>query len=102
MTGRGSYSKDFLWKVYEKHGDLFLLDLADFTVRQITNTLERESSPGFSGNEKWVVFRRGVNLFGWNVEDGSTLQLTDFKEGNDEIKNESGFGTFVGTVRVSG
>ena len=83
---RGEYTRDYNRKVYENNGDLFLMDLSDFSTRQITSTLRKESNPRFSGDGKSVVYREGNNLYAWNIEDGSTMQLTNFVQGTKSDK----------------
>jgi dipeptidyl aminopeptidase/acylaminoacyl peptidase len=80
-TNAGDYTKDYLWKAYEKNGDIFLMNNLTFKVKQITKTLAKESRPLFSGEEKDIVYQSNNNLFKWNIEDGSTTQLTDFRKG---------------------
>ena len=82
----GEYDRNYTKKVFEKDGDLFLMDLSDFKTRRITNTTGRESAPRFSGDETSVVYRSGNNLFRWDLQDGSTTQLTDFRPGSDREK----------------
>jgi hypothetical protein len=82
LPGRGSYNRDYSLMVYEKHGDLFLLDLQHMESSQVTATLERESSPVISGDGKSVVYRKGDNLFRWCMEAGSVTQITNFQEGS--------------------
>jgi dipeptidyl aminopeptidase/acylaminoacyl peptidase len=83
----GAYDTNYTRKVYEKDGDLFLMELADFRTRRITHTTQRESAPRFSGDETSIIYRAGNNLFRWDLEDGSTTQLTDFKPGSGDEKN---------------
>jgi len=80
----GDYSKDYNWKVYEKGGDLFLMDLKTYTSRRITNTLARESNPQFSGDQKSIVYQDDNNVYKWDIESGSIVQLTDFKSGKEK------------------
>lgn len=87
----GSYNKTFSKKVYEKNGDLFLLDLKTYQKIQITNTNSKESNPIFSGDERFVIFKLKNNLFSWDIETGSTTQLTNFlpgKKKEDAAPNE--------------
>ena len=44
----GSYNRNRTIKVFEKNGDIFLLELKTGKQQQITNTIERESNPRFS------------------------------------------------------
>src|SRR5262245_12934493 len=46
--GNGAYNKLLTKKVFEKNGDIFLLDIASGKVQAVTQTLERESNPEFS------------------------------------------------------
>ena len=77
----GSYTQLRTRKVYEKNGDVFLLDIASGKVTQITNTNEREFNPSFSVDEKKVLFTTNNNLFSWEVGTGLFSQLTDFRKG---------------------
>jgi len=79
QTNNGDYSKDFKWKVYDKGGDLFLMDNSSFSSKRITNTLARESNPQFSGDQKSIIYEQDNNFFKWDIESGSIAQLTDFK-----------------------
>ncbi|MCF0048929.1 prolyl oligopeptidase family serine peptidase [Dyadobacter sp. LJ53] len=75
------FDKQKAQRLYEKNGDIFLISKADFKVRQLTNTVERESNPVFSGDNEKVIFTRGMNLFSITLESGLLSQLTDFKTG---------------------
>lgn len=77
----GTYNKAHTKKVYEKAGDLFLLDVASNRITQITNTIDRESNPAFSGDERKVIFISNGNLFSWTISGGEFAQLTDFRKG---------------------
>ena len=74
----------------QKNGDIFLIQQPDFKVKQLTNTVERESNPVFSGDEKSVIFERGNNLFSISLTEGSLSQLTDFKTGNKKSATKPG------------
>ena len=63
ITSDGNFTKDYTWKVYEKSGDLFLIDNSGYKIQRITNTLIRESNPQFSGDEKSIIYRIDNNLF---------------------------------------
>jgi len=81
-TTDGDYSKDHRWKVYEKSGDLFLMDLSDHSTIQVTRTQQRESAPRFTGDGESILYRVGDNLYLWNRNEGTTTQLTQFIRGN--------------------
>ncbi|MBL0741741.1 S9 family peptidase [Chryseolinea lacunae] len=77
----GKFNKGNTRYAYEKNGDIFLLTVATGKTIQISNTVQREFSPVFSGNEKEILFNAGLNTFSWSIETGTFTQLTDFKEG---------------------
>lgn len=77
----GSYNKSFTKKVFERGGDLFLLDIPTGKINQITNTVDRESNASFTGNDRNIVFTSNSNLFKWDLTTGMITQLTDFKRG---------------------
>ena len=81
QTKDGDFTKDYSKKVYASYGDIFLLDQKDHSVKHITNTLKSESSPAFSGDDEAVIYTLDNNLYVWSLRDGSTKQLTDFREG---------------------
>ncbi|MFN8340989.1 MAG: prolyl oligopeptidase family serine peptidase [Cyclobacteriaceae bacterium] len=81
IPGPGVYNRAHTRKVYEKDGDLWLLDLASGQTRAITQTVDREYNPRFSQDESTVYFVAGNNLFGWSVASGQLQQLTDIRRG---------------------
>ena len=83
-SNNGENTKDFKWKTYEKEGDLFLMDNSKFTVKRITNTLERESNPQFSGDQESIIFQKDNNFFQWDIKTGATTQLTNFNGGKEK------------------
>lgn len=76
----GDYDKAQRKKVYAKDGDIFILDIPTGKTRQITNTLDRESNPQFTHDEKKITFTKSNNLYLWNMITGETVQLTNFKD----------------------
>ncbi|ADB38865.1 prolyl oligopeptidase family serine peptidase [Spirosoma linguale] len=78
-----AFNLAYTQRVFDRQGDLFLLDLKFGSVRQLTNTVEVETDPTFSGDQKQVIFRRsGSNLFSIDLKTGQLTQLTDFKPGS--------------------
>jgi dipeptidyl aminopeptidase/acylaminoacyl peptidase len=77
----GTYNKLLTKKVYEKNGDLFLLDILTGKISQLTNTIDRESNPTFSADEKRILFLANNNLFSWEIDKGIFTQHTDFRRG---------------------
>ena len=88
LSEQGDLNKDRTWKVYEKEGDLYLLNTRNYTSSAITNTLAVESNPRFSGDGTSVIYEAGNNIFQWDMTTGRTTQLTDFKKGKDEKSNK--------------
>ena len=77
----GEYTKNYSHKVYDKNGDLFLMDMSNYTIRQITNTNQYEYSPTFSSDEQSIIYQEGDNLYTWEIATGTTTQITDFQKG---------------------
>jgi dipeptidyl aminopeptidase/acylaminoacyl peptidase len=77
----GTYNKTYTKMVYEKNGDIYLLDIPTNKKIQVTNTVVRESAPYFSGDERAIIFAQDQNIFSWEIASGNVAQLTDFKRG---------------------
>lgn len=77
----GTYNKAATKKVYEKNGDIYLLDIKSGSTTRVTNTVERESNPAFTHDEREVTFMRDNNLYVWQLASGQLSQLTDFRRG---------------------
>ncbi|SNR46288.1 MULTISPECIES: S9 family peptidase [Hymenobacter] len=77
----GEYDQRYTRKVYEKDGDIYVLDLKTQRVRRVTNTAEREAEPLFVLQDQLISYSRGGNLFTWNPTTGETVQRTDFRKG---------------------
>ncbi|MBC8769810.1 S9 family peptidase [Arenibacter sp. BSSL-BM3] len=75
----GVYNQDRSLKLYAKRGDIFLLNLKNQHITQITQTEEYETTPHFTDNGTKVAFQKDKNLFTWNIANGSTVQLTKIK-----------------------
>ncbi len=74
----GKLNKKGTLKVYEKNGDIFLLDIKPGKVVQLTNTTARESNPTFSGDETSIIFTNENDLFAIKLAKGELIQLTSF------------------------
>tara|TARA_R110000868_G_scaffold143879_1_gene362578 strand:- start:40384 stop:42759 length:2376 start_codon:yes stop_codon:yes gene_type:complete len=86
------YNQDRSLKLYSKQGDIFMLNLKNQSITQITQTEEYEADPHFTEKGTKVAYSKGNSLFSWNITNGSTVQLTTFKadETDDKksIKNQ--------------
>ncbi len=74
----GDWNKKHTTKVYEKNGDLFLLDAKTGTITQLTNTADRESNPIFSADDSKIIFTKTENLYTVKLNGGELTQLTNF------------------------
>jgi dipeptidyl aminopeptidase/acylaminoacyl peptidase len=84
----GEYNKERTKKVYSKNGDVYIYNIQTGEIRQITNTLEVESEPKFTFDEKSITYLKDDNLFRWDFSNGATTQLTDFKKGNKKSSDD--------------
>ena len=76
--------------VYAKNGDVYILDRNTNTSLAITQTQERESNPYFTAKGKKIVYEKDQNLYTWDIETGTTEQITDFvKKIEEELKRSS-------------
>ncbi|MBO0934056.1 S9 family peptidase [Fibrella aquatilis] len=76
--GNPLYNRARSLRLYEKYGDLYLLDRPTGRIRTLTNTVERESNPIFSGDETAVLYTRASNLYRLDLTTGLVDQLTNF------------------------
>lgn len=74
-----NYNKNRTAYVYSQNGDIFYTEVKSGKTIQITNTVDNESSPDFSFNDKKIVYTSGQNLFSWDIATGETDQLTNFQ-----------------------
>ena len=75
---RGTLNEAKTKKLYEKNGDIFILDIKSGVSKQITNTLDRESGVAYTANETAIIYQRGDNLYQQSLIDGNLLQITNF------------------------
>lgn len=74
----GVYNNSYTMLVFTYLGDVYLRELKTGNTRRITFTEETESSPRFIMNDAWVVYTRNQNLYAWDIQTGSTSQLSHF------------------------
>src|SRR5215471_15123553 len=82
--------------VYAQDGDIFLYDYSNDRARQLTKTIEPESNPHFTHDEKRVAFTRGSNLYVLSLESGAIEQMTDIRPAGaaaDDKKDDKKKGT---------
>lgn len=78
LPGNGTWNAKHTQKVYERNGDLYLIDIKGSKLRRLTNTSDRESNPKFSGDESKIVFSKNENLYAQVLTTGEIIQLTNF------------------------
>jgi dipeptidyl aminopeptidase/acylaminoacyl peptidase len=77
----GELSKDKSMTVFTDEGDVFIYVHADGTRRQITRTVDAETNPHFTFDQKRIYFTRQSNLYSMSLDGASLDQLTDIRPG---------------------
>lgn len=77
----GELSKDKSMTVLTDEGDIFIYDHAKQARRQITRTVDAETNPHFTFDQKHIYFTRLNNLYVMSLDGGSLEQLTDVRAG---------------------
>ena len=80
----GDYNAGKTKKVFVRDGNLYLYDILEGTEKQLTNWLERASSPKFVLNDSEISFVKNNNLFTIHPESGLIKQITNFVEGEEK------------------
>src|SRR5215831_13753996 len=77
----GELSKDKSMTVFADEGDIFIYDHAKAERRQITKTVDAETNPHFTFDQKHIYFTRLNNLYVMPLDGGPLEQLTDIRAG---------------------
>lgn len=77
----GELSKDKSMTVFTDDGDIFIYDHAKQARRQITRTVDAETNPHFTSDQKHIYFTRLNNLYVISLDGGLLEQLTDIRTG---------------------
>lgn len=85
-SGKTGFNRSRTCRVYIKDGDIFLIDYQNFRIKQLTRTVDTESNPSLSVDEKSVFFERGNNIYSLSRETGLLSQWTDFKSGSKKTE----------------
>ncbi|MEH6680508.1 MAG: prolyl oligopeptidase family serine peptidase [Sediminicola sp.] len=88
-SARFVYNRDKSKKVYEKHGDVFLMDMATGSIIQVTDTEARESNVHFTANGSKLAFVKEENIYTWDLSSGVTVQMTNFTEKEEKAAKKS-------------
>ncbi|HUQ94883.1 MAG TPA: alpha/beta fold hydrolase [Bryobacteraceae bacterium] len=86
-------TRDWRLSVYASEGDLFLYDQMTGKRHHLTKTLDAESSPRFTHDEKRIAFVRANNLYVLSPQDGAVEQLTDIRAPGSPANDEDRKGT---------
>jgi len=86
----GDQSRDRRLTVFSEEGDLFLYDHAKGARRPLTRTVEPESNPRFTRDQRRVFFTRQNNLYVLPLDGGPLEQLTDIRAGSPPAGAQSG------------
>lgn len=79
-----AFTRDRRRALYVEDGDVFLYDATVKKRRALTQTLEAESRPRFTRDEKRVAFVRANNLYVLSLGDGTVRQLTNIVAATDK------------------
>ncbi|HXT64983.1 MAG TPA: alpha/beta fold hydrolase [Pyrinomonadaceae bacterium] len=77
----GELSKDKSMTVFTDEGDIFIYDHVRNERRQITKTVDAETNPHFTFDQKRIYFTRANNLYVMMLDGGMLEQLTDIRIG---------------------
>jgi dipeptidyl aminopeptidase/acylaminoacyl peptidase len=88
----GELSKDKTMTVFAEEGDIFIYDHAKGARRQITRTVDAETNPHFTFDQKHIYFTRLSNLYVIALDGGSLEQLTDIRVGGAAVPPTAGGG----------
>src|SRR5690606_30420195 len=96
LPGEGRYSRDRSHMVYEKNGDIYVLEIVSGKNIRLSNSGARESDPRFTSDGRAVLYISGNNLFKHQLSSGTVEQLSDFVAGDKpEEKKPSGQDTWL-------
>ncbi len=77
----GPLTRDGRTRAVSANGDLWLIDTRAGSARRLTETVDSESDPRFSVNERQLLFMRESNAFALDLASGAVKQLTDVRTG---------------------
>lgn len=75
----GSFSSNRRIKVYSRAGDLYVKNLRNGRINQLTRSASVESNPRFTADDGKVLFNRGSNVFVRDLESGLEYQAADIR-----------------------
>ncbi|MCP3960172.1 MAG: S9 family peptidase, partial [bacterium] len=89
----GRLSRDRRFRVYSRHGDLYLKNLETGTLTQLTRTAADETRPRFMADDRGISFHRGDQVYVRDLETGLEYQSADVRleEDPDDDKPKDDF-----------
>lgn len=87
----GRDSADGTRRVYAKDGDIFLADLTNGQIRQLTRTADNEADPFFMADDRRVAWRVSHRHFIFDPESGLIEQVPEIKAEDDPLADKPGF-----------
>jgi len=81
----GAFDPTGRWALYQKSGDIVLLDTGSSKVVPVAVTDAEETSGRFSPDGKWLAFVRDNDIYAWNIEEQQETRLTT--DGSDTLLN---------------
>ncbi len=82
MVRGGDFNSDKSKKVFNRNGDIYIREMNSGAEKQITNTLESESSVKFSKDSGKIFYTQNNNVFEFDIENGFLNQISNFSKGN--------------------
>lgn len=79
------YNDNRSFALYERDGDLFLVDVKKKGTKRLTQTVERENVIGFL-NTQQIAYVRNENIYSLDLKSLETKQLSNFVRGNAPSK----------------
>ena len=84
----GDWSRDARRKVFEREGDIYVRNVKNGRLQQLTRTAAREHAPSFMTDERYVQFQRGDATFVRDLESGLEYQPADLRTEDDPDEEE--------------
>ncbi|MFH0991357.1 MAG: prolyl oligopeptidase family serine peptidase [bacterium] len=85
----GVYTKDYSRRLYSNDGDIIIQDRKTKALTQLTNTLDNESNPRYSFDEKKIIYERGGNLYMRELATAIETQLTNIISGGTSTTQQT-------------
>ncbi len=75
----GDYSSNRRLKTYSRAGDVFVRNVRNGDITQLTRTAANETNPRFSADDERVIFQRGNTVFVRDLDSGLEYQAADIR-----------------------